>query len=119
VHVIPVHRASAGNDTGHRLVVLIAYEQMDETTRTNVIGILEKHKRFKPDFTDRMPQDILHSSKEEQGKWIFLQAAVWPLLALLADLKLNSIKTVAIASSVDCNICVITSYLTLTHLESQ
>ena len=45
-HVIPVYSVFAWNDTGHRLVALIAYEQLDETTSTNVIGILEKQKEI-------------------------------------------------------------------------
>lgn len=74
-------QAFAWNATGHRLVALIAYEQLDETNRTNITSILKKHKRFNSDFMDRMPQKIKDDSEQVQEMWIFLQAAIWPDIA--------------------------------------
>lgn len=79
--LISTTHAFAWNATGHRLTALVAYEQLDETDRTNIIGILKKHKRFNSDFMDRMPQKVKDAGEQVQGKWIFLQAAIWPDIA--------------------------------------
>jgi hypothetical protein len=68
----------AWNDTGHRLVALIAYERLTPERRAELVKLLEKHPRFAEDFEKRMPRGL---SEEDRAKWVFAQAAVWPDIA--------------------------------------
>jgi hypothetical protein len=73
--------AFAWNDTGHRLVALVAWEALDESTRTALIRILKAHERFGADFKEMMPMPLDRADTATRNRWIFLQAAVWPDLA--------------------------------------
>lgn len=68
----------AWNDTGHRLVALVAYERLDETTRTAIVEVIKRHERFDADFRGKMPQNVRNADQATQNRWIFLQAAIWP-----------------------------------------
>jgi hypothetical protein len=72
--------AVAWNDTGHRLVALVAWEALDDSTRTALIRILKAHERFGADFKDLMPEAV-NGDTAAKNRWLFLQAAVWPDLA--------------------------------------
>lgn len=63
---------------GHRVVANIAYDQLEETTRDNIVAILRKHPDFLKRFKEKMPGDIQAGSAEDQDRWIFLQASIWP-----------------------------------------
>ncbi len=72
---------AAWNAAGHRLIAMLAYDQMDEVARAEVVRILKKHPRFEEDFQGEMPQRIRSASTDVQNRWIFAQAAVWPDIA--------------------------------------
>lgn len=73
--------ALAFNDTGHRIVALVAYRQLDRETRESVVEVLKRHDRFEEDFLNKMPDDVKEASQAVQNTWIFLQAATWPDIA--------------------------------------
>lgn len=73
--------ASAWNETGHRLVALVAWEALDEPTRVAIIRLLKNHERFGADFKGYMPPEIEDADTATKNRWIFLHAAVWPDLA--------------------------------------
>jgi len=66
------------NRTGHMLVALIAYEDLSPAERQPLVDVLRKHPRFQEDFQRRMPP---LRSREDQDRWIFIQAATWPDIA--------------------------------------
>lgn len=73
--------AFAWNETGHRLVALVAWEALDEPSRTALIRLLKQHERFGADFKDMMPMPLDDADAATRNRWIFLQAAVWPDMA--------------------------------------
>lgn len=73
--------ARAWNDTGHRLVALVAWDALDDSTRTAIVRILKSHERFGADFKDYMPDAIAAGDAITRDRWIFLQAATWPDMA--------------------------------------
>jgi hypothetical protein len=68
-------RASAWHQRGHMLTALVAYEQLDDATRKQLVEILREHPRFKEDFASAMPEGL---DEDDQGKWLFGQASIWP-----------------------------------------
>ena len=70
-----VQDASAWNHTGHKLVALVAWEQLDEDERKAVVRLMKKHKRFRSDFK---PDDNENVTPANKDKWIFAYAAFWP-----------------------------------------
>jgi S1/P1 Nuclease len=71
-------RAAGWSAGGHRVVANIAYDRLDPAIRTGIVDVLRQHEDFKKNFADRMPDDIRTSDTQEQERWIFLQAAIWP-----------------------------------------
>ncbi len=71
----------AWNAAGHMLIALVAYEHLSPPQREAMVALLKKHPRFKEDFLDRMPPDVIAQSASIQDEWIFLNAAVWPDIA--------------------------------------
>jgi hypothetical protein len=71
-------RAAGWGPGGHRVVANIAYDRLDPATRSSIVKVLRKHKDFENRFTARMPDDIRTGPAEDQERWIFLQAAIWP-----------------------------------------
>jgi hypothetical protein len=63
---------------GHRVVANIAYDQLDPVTQAEIVRILRKHPDFEKRFAGQMPDDFQSESKENQNRWIFLQASIWP-----------------------------------------
>ena len=70
--------AHGWNSTGHRMVALIAWEQLDAQIRTKVVKILKKHERFDEDFREHMSEKIAMSDQATRDMWIFTHAATWP-----------------------------------------
>jgi hypothetical protein len=62
----------AWNDTGHMTVALIAYRQLDDTTRQKVGEILRAHPHYKLFLNEYVPEAV------NADEWAFLRAAVWP-----------------------------------------
>ncbi len=69
--------ARGWNSTGHRIVALIAWEQLDAQTQAKVVKILEKHERFDKDFKEHMSEKIEMSDQATREMWIFAHAATW------------------------------------------
>ena len=72
---------TAWNAAGHRLIAMLAYDQMTEDARVEVVRLLRKHPRFEEDFQGEMPQAVRNAASDVQDRWIFSQAAVWPDIA--------------------------------------
>ena len=70
--------AQGWNSTGHRVIALIAWEQLDAQKRAKVVKILKKHERFDEDFGEKMPEKIERSDQATRNMWIFAHAATWP-----------------------------------------
>ena len=65
--------AHAWNALGHKVIADIAWQQLDEPTRAEIVKTLRRHPRFDDDFAKQ--GDI------GDDRWIFQQAAVWPDIA--------------------------------------
>ena len=59
-------------DSGHRIIAMIAYEQLSQEQRLRISDTLRKHPRVKEDFI--IPEQIGEASRDQ---WIFTQAAIW------------------------------------------
>jgi len=68
----------AWDATSHRLTAYVAWEALTPALRTKLSTIIEKHPRYQSDFIDAMPANIMLASEQEQARWIFGQAAIWP-----------------------------------------
>src|SRR5690349_1358820 len=76
--VIVSSRALAWNSSGHMIVGLVAYDQMDDATREKAIQLLRAHPRFHDHFQSAMPSEVSRGSEAEQAEWIFAYAGTWP-----------------------------------------
>jgi hypothetical protein len=63
---------------GHRVIANIAYDQLDQDSRAEIVRILRKHLRFAEEFASRMPDEIRNGNLADQDRWIFLQGSLWP-----------------------------------------
>jgi len=66
---------------GHRVIGLIAYARLDPATRARVANLIREHERFDRDFAPRMPEGVRNGSREDQDRWLFSQASIWPDIA--------------------------------------
>ena len=73
--------AQAWDATGHRLSAYVAWEFMTADTRDKALTLLRAHPRFQADFLDNMPAEIRALDSQQQQRWLFGQAAIWPDLA--------------------------------------
>ncbi|WP_428305455.1 S1/P1 nuclease [Lacipirellula sp.] len=73
--VLPTKEACAWNALGHKVIADIAWQQLDDDQRHDIVAILRRHPRFDNDFARQLPADV------DENRWIFQQAAVWPDLA--------------------------------------
>lgn len=64
--------------TSHRLNAYVAWDFLAEDVRDKIIKIIQAHPRYQQDFLDAMPVSALVANEEEQARWLFGQAAVWP-----------------------------------------
>jgi hypothetical protein len=65
--------ALAWNHTGHRMVGLIAYQNLDPAAREAVDRILRAHPYYKDDLLQAMPEGF-----DRQSQWAFMTANTWP-----------------------------------------
>lgn len=72
----PATPALGWNNTGHRLVALVAWEQLPQTSRDKVVQTLRSHPRFSEDFV--LPPDVAGAEGVTQDRWRFAHAATWP-----------------------------------------
>src|SRR5262245_6176059 len=70
--------AHAWNSSGHMIIALVAWDHMDDATRTKAVELLRAHPRFHDHFQSFMPREVQRGSESEQGRWIFTHAATWP-----------------------------------------
>jgi hypothetical protein len=70
-------RGYAWSEGGHHLIALIAFKLLSKPDQERFVSILEKHPRFKEDFTppENLPND------EERLNWRIGRAAYWPDVA--------------------------------------
>jgi hypothetical protein len=71
--------SAAWNQSGHLQIAAFSYDSLPEPTRASLVALLRQHPRFEHDFLAQLPPDV--TSPEEQARWIFAWAAVWPDLA--------------------------------------
>jgi hypothetical protein len=64
--------------TSHRLSAYVAWDLMADEIRDEIIALIQAHPRYQQDFLDAMPVSALVADEEEQARWLFGQAAVWP-----------------------------------------
>jgi len=64
----------AWHKPGHMITALIAYENLDPATRSQLAALLKDHPRFAQDFQP-VPAGF---SQEDKEKWLFCQASIWP-----------------------------------------
>ncbi len=70
--------ANAWNSPGHRIIALIAYDQLDPAVRAKAVELLRSHPRFSQHFQSEMPREIARADRAKQDEWIFAHAATWP-----------------------------------------
>ncbi|MCI0333635.1 MAG: S1/P1 nuclease [Planctomycetes bacterium] len=70
--------ALAWNSSGHLIVGLIAYDEMNEATRGKVIDLLRAHPRFVDHFERFMPRAVQRGNDRETNEWLFAHAGTWP-----------------------------------------
>lgn len=72
--------ARAWNESGHRIVARIAWDELTAAQQAFVVDLLVQHPRFDEDFVGRMPDAIqaLPADGAERRRWIFMHAAIWP-----------------------------------------
>jgi len=75
---LTIATAVAWNSPGHMIVALVAYDQMDDTTRAKAVELLRAHPRFRDHFQSFMPRDVSKGSRSDQDQWLFAHAATWP-----------------------------------------
>ncbi|MEM0970001.1 MAG: S1/P1 nuclease [Verrucomicrobiota bacterium] len=68
-------------DGGHKLIALIAWDQLNEGQRSELLTTLTSHERFEEDFEKAMPPDIAQGNASDRAQWIIAQASIWPDLA--------------------------------------
>ena len=71
--------SAAWNQSGHLQIAAFSYDSLSEATRASLVALLRQHPRFEHDFLPQLPPDV--KSPEDQARWIFAWAAVWPDLA--------------------------------------
>lgn len=60
------------NDTGHRIVAVIACQSLNDADKKKVLEILKAH----PHYEEYLAKDI--PSTADKGEWIAMRAATWP-----------------------------------------
>jgi hypothetical protein len=66
-------RASAWNDTGHRTIATIAYDELTPAVRAKVDAILRAHPRYEKDLLGDMPPGY-----GEPERYAFAMSGYWP-----------------------------------------
>lgn len=71
----------AWGDHGHKVIASIAFRRLSKAEQAKIVDLIKKHPRFKDDFEDQMPSDIVSANDDTKNEWLFQQAAIWPDLA--------------------------------------
>lgn len=66
---------SAWHARGHMLVAAIAWDNLDEGSRSSVTGILQGHPEFSRNW---QAQYVDHENDVTLGKFLMMQASLWP-----------------------------------------
>jgi hypothetical protein len=66
------HAAYAWNDAGHKTVALLAYRDLPDGVKAQMVKLLEKHPHFKCFLDAQRPQGV------DRNEWIVARAATWP-----------------------------------------
>ncbi|MCY1061466.1 S1/P1 nuclease [Nannocystis sp. SCPEA4] len=80
VAVAPASAAHAWNESGHRIVARIAWDELTRPQQVFASELLVRHPRFAEDFAAHMPPDIAARAADdpERQRWVFMHAAIWP-----------------------------------------
>lgn len=78
VLIVAVGPVAAWSSLGHKAVAEIAWQQLDDNERQEIVDVLRRHPRFAVDFAPKMEDDVQKSDKAAQDHWVFLHAATWP-----------------------------------------
>jgi hypothetical protein len=81
--------ALAWNSSGHTIISLVAYEHLDQATRSKAVDLIRAHPRYSDHFESFMPREIRRGEKSEQDKWLFGYASTWPDLVRSATGTVN------------------------------
>jgi hypothetical protein len=73
--ILPAQRASAWIETGHKIVALIAWEDLTPKTKAAVIELLKQHPRYEKDLLLDAPEG---ATPDELARHAFAVAASWP-----------------------------------------
>ena len=72
-------QAFAWASGGHKIIALLAWEQLSPASRDKVAALLAQHPEHRPHFRQIMEKELGGSAtKEQQQRWDFTQAAIWP-----------------------------------------
>jgi hypothetical protein len=63
------------NETGHKVVALIAWAELTPAARARVSEILKAHPRYEKDLLARLPDG---ATQEETARHVFAAASAWP-----------------------------------------
>lgn len=78
-------RAAAWNASGHMIVALTAYDQLDAGAKKTALELLHAHPRYADHLERAMPYEVRDGSAAEQDQWLFAFAATWPDVVRSAD----------------------------------
>lgn len=80
IAVVPAGTARAWNESGHRIVARIAWDDLTRAQQTYASELLLRHPRFAEDFAAHMPPEIAARPVDdpERQRWVFMHAATWP-----------------------------------------
>lgn len=73
--LMPAHSAWAWIDTGHKLVAMIAWDELTPAARAKVIELLKQHPRYERDLLAGLPAGSDEAAAERHA---FAMAATWP-----------------------------------------
>jgi hypothetical protein len=79
---LPVRQSWGWIATGHKVIAMIAWEDLTPKTRAAVTAILEKHPRFEKDLEAGEDAD---ATPQEKALHVFAQAATWPDMIRLQE----------------------------------
>ncbi|WAS89967.1 S1/P1 nuclease [Nannocystis punicea] len=79
IAVVPA-TARAWNESGHRIVARIAWDELTRAQQVYASELLVRHPRFAEDFAARMPPEIAARPVDDVARqqWVFMHAATWP-----------------------------------------
>lgn len=75
ISILPAPRCWAWIDTGHKIVAMIAWEDLTPKTRAAIGELLQKHPRYEKDLLLEAPEG---ATPEQLAQHAFAMAATWP-----------------------------------------